>query len=100
MSLYKGLVPGLHRQVLLGGVRIAACECDRHVASPICHATPALPGCARLSHYITAPVLPPAISCCQPQTVFCAAPPAPQGCLCPLLLPPVTCCRLCRCPHP
>ena len=26
-SLWKGLVPGLHRQVLLGGVRIASCEC-------------------------------------------------------------------------
>ncbi len=25
-SLWKGLVPGLHRQVLLGGVRIASCE--------------------------------------------------------------------------
>jgi len=25
-ALWKGLVPGLHRQVLLGGVRIATCE--------------------------------------------------------------------------
>ena len=25
-SLYKGIVPGPHRQILLGGMRIATCE--------------------------------------------------------------------------
>lgn len=37
-SLYKGLVPGLHRQILLGGVRIATCErLHRHAPRQMPH---------------------------------------------------------------
>ncbi|KAI3433585.1 hypothetical protein D9Q98_003396 [Chlorella vulgaris] len=40
MSLYKGLVPGLHRQVLLGGVRIAAYAPIRDYYASLLHEQP------------------------------------------------------------
>ena len=45
-SLFRGIVPGLHRQVLLGGVRIASCAYSPHVLPLPIDVTPMCCCCA------------------------------------------------------